>query len=100
MILIRLTFLCLLMIWIACNDKLDESATRKETQSGAAQALDQWVNVRFDGQTKVSANALIDASSKLKSTFRAVDKADWRAIGPKILVEEPFALLFIPQIQT
>ena len=96
MILIRLTFLCLLMIWIACNDKLDESATRKETQSGAAQALDQWVNVRFDGQTKVSANALIDASSKLKSTFRAVDKADWRAIGPKNIGGRTLCLAFHP----
>ncbi len=96
MILNRLISVSLLLVCIACSDKRIETNDQEESQSGAGQAIDQWIAVRFSENTQVSANALVDANLKIKSNFRAQDKAKWKAIGPKNIGGRTLCLAFHP----
>jgi len=94
--LIRPICIILALIWVACGDIRIDTNEKKESQSGAGQAIDQWIAVRFNENTKVSANALVDANLKIKSNYRAQDKAKWNAIGPKNIGGRTLCLAFHP----
>ncbi|MEP7267025.1 MAG: T9SS type A sorting domain-containing protein [Saprospiraceae bacterium] len=95
--LFRLVVFCLGFLFIACNEKnkLDRDG-EDEKQSGAGIAMDEWVNVRFSNSDQVSSNALIDAQQKVKTNFRAADKAKWKALGPMNIGGRTLCLAFHP----